>query len=474
MTDTVATEYKPVADDFTRVTTFESVEQISRPSLSYWQDAWIRLKKNPRAITSLYIVIALGIFTLLGPMMWRVDPSLQDLGQISQPPSLPKKAEIVAPFQRWDGIVLKDFPAQPDGYSTSLPAPKDFKVYGEATTQRVRLTWDPVKGAGGYNIYRNQHKPISINDLGLPLGGTLGGNEVSYEDRLNLEAQTYYYSIVPTDGFDESDSYNSITVTPKLVITRDEAVSRGLVEDKGDVKPGDTVTMDFHPLGTDYLGRDMLARLMEGARVSLFIGIFAPLLFVSFGIAYGGFAGYFGGRIDAILMRIADFVVALPFLLFMILFKIAFGIGPGESGIFPMLIALVLLSWPATARLVRGQVLQIREEGFIEAARLLGAKHHYLVIRHIIPNTMGVILVTLTFAVPIAIFTEAFLSFIGMGVAPPTPSWGSMCNDGVKTMLSHPHELIFPAAFISITVLAFNLLGDGLTEALDSRMRSRE
>jgi len=217
----------------------------------------------------------------------------------------------------------------------------------------------------------------------------------------------------------------------------------------------------------------MLARLMQGARVSLFIGICAPFLFVMFGILYGGFAGYFGGQLDSLLMRFADFVVALPFLLFMILFKIAFGIGPGESGVLPMLIALVVLGWPGTARLVRGQVLQIRNNGYIDAARLLGAKDSYLIVRHILPNTMGVILVTLTFAVPGAIFTEAFLSFIGMGVAPPTPSWGSMCNEGVKTMLSHPHELIFPATFISITVLAFNLLGDGLTEALDSRMRSR-
>jgi oligopeptide transport system permease protein len=174
------------------------------------------------------------------------------------------------------------------------------------------------------------------------------------------------------------------------------------------------------------------------------------------------------------MMRFADFVVALPFLLFMILFKIGFGIGPGESGVLPMLAALVLLAWPATARLVRGQVLQIREQGYIDAARLLGAGNGYLILRHIIPNTIGVILVTLTFAVPNAIFTEAFLSFIGMGVAPPTPSWGSMCNEGVKTMLSHPHELVFPALFISVSVLAFNLLGDGLTEALDSRMRSRE
>ena len=155
-------------------------------------------------------------------------------------------------------------------------------------------------------------------------------------------------------------------------------------------------------------------------------------------------------------------------------FKIAFGIGPGESGVFPMLVALVVLLWPATARLVRGQILQIREQGYIRASQLLGASTPYLIMRHMIPNTLGVILVTVTFAIPSAIFTEAFLSFIGMGVAPPTPSWGSMSNEGIKTMLTTPHELFFPALFISVTVLAFNLLGDGFRDALDARMRNVE
>ena len=213
---------------------------------------------------------------------------------------------------------------------------------------------------------------------------------------------------------------------------------------------------------------------MAGARVSLFIGIGAPLCFVLFGVFFGSVAGFIGGKTDQVMMRFADFVVALPFLLFMILFKIAFGIGPGESGVMPMLVALVLLMWPATARLVRGQILQIREQGYISASQLLGAKTHYLILRHMLPNTLGVVLVTLTFAIPSAIFTEAFLSFIGMGVAPPTPSWGSMSNEGIKTMLTTPHELIFPAALISTTVLAFNLLGDGLRDALDARMRNRE
>ena len=458
--------------DFSPATRTSQVEQLTRPSLSYWQDAWIRLRKNIRAIISLYIIILLGLFTTVGPVVWQVDPALQDLNQVSQPPSLPKTALLVAPYERWNGVVIDDFPAQASEYLETVDTPTGLRAFDDPTTQRVRLIWDPVHGGSGYNIYRNQRYPENFNDLGLPLGGTFAGNEVSYEDRLSLESRSYYYSVVPTDGFDEYESFSIVEIVPRTSITLDEARSRGLLPE--DKTVGEEISLEFHPFGTDYLGRDMMARLMEGARVSLFIGIFAPLIYVLFGVIYGGFAGYFGGQIDALLMRFADFVVALPFLLFMILFKIAFGIGPGESGIVPMLIALVMLSWPATARLVRGQVLKIRVQGYIDAARLLGGRHHYLVLRHMIPNTIGVILVTLTFAVPFAIFTEAFLSFIGMGVAPPHPSWGSMCNEGVKTMLSHPHELIFPALFISITVLAFNLLGDGLTEALDSRMRARE
>lgn len=473
MIDSVTQPTKnPKPEDFELLKAQEQVEQITRPSLSYWQDAWVRLKKNTRALVSLWIIILLALFTLAGPTIWSVDPSLQDLNQVSQAPSMPKDAEVISNYAAWPGVKIDNYQS-PVTYSEIVSAPTSFRTAMPPNTQVVRLTWDRVAGADGYNIYRNNRQPRDFNDLGLPLGSVYG-DELSYEDRLSLESRDYHYSLVPTDGFDEYEIYTQLIVTPQLAITPDEALERRLIASVDEVSQGDIITIEFHPLGTDYLGRDMLARLMQGARVSLFIGVVAPLLYVLAGIAYGGIAGYFGGNIDAFLMRFADFVVALPFLLFMILFKIGFGIGPGESGVLPMLIALVLLMWPSTARLVRGQVLQIREEGYIEAARLLGAKDFYLIVRHILPNTMGVILVTLTFAVPAAIFTEAFLSFIGMGVAPPTPSWGSMCNEGVKTMLSHPHELAFPAILISITVLAFNLLGDGLTEALDSKMRSRE
>ena len=460
------------AEDFTPEPSTDSLEQLSRPSLSYWQDAWIRLKKNTRAIISLYLIIGLALFTVVGPWLWTKDPSAQDLDQISQAPALPKTALLVSDYEPWTPPIAQGHAAAPAGYPDTLDAVTGLATVGTPNTQSIRFTWLPVQDAGGYSIYRSESEPSGLQGLGLPLETIEAGNIGGFEDRLNLKSQTYFYSIIPTDGLDEFDVVTTLKVTPVQSITVSQALQRGLI-DPSDA-PGRSVMLAFHPFGTDYLGRDMLARLMQGARVSLFIGVVAPFIYVLFGVFYGGFAGYLGGKVDQFLMRFADFVVALPFLLFMILFKIGFGIGPGESGILPMLVALILLLWPSTARLVRGQVLKIREQGYIEAARLLGGNPSYLIARHIIPNTMGVILVTLTFAVPSAIFTEAFLSFIGMGVAPPTPSWGSMCNEGVKTMLSHPHELFFPALFISITVLAFNLLGDGLTEALDSKMRSRE
>ncbi len=329
------------------------------------------------------------------------------------------------------------------------------------------------EATGGYRVYRNLFPVGPEKAYGLPL--LMNMEKTWYEDRLDLRPTTYYYSVAPLDESGEhAGEVQTIELNLNRVITIDEARKRGLIGDEETPAPGATVELKLHPLGTDYLGRDLFARLMHGAQVSLFIGMVAPMLFVAFGILYGATAGFIGGAVDAVMMRFADFVVALPFLLFMILFKFIFQVEAGESGIMPMLVALVILSWPATSRLVRGQILQIREEGYIGASRLLGAKTNYLILRHMIPNTMGVILVTLTFAVPSAIFTEAFLSFIGMGVAPPTPSWGSMCNEGIKTMLTTPHELIFPAVLISITVLAFNLLGDGLRDALDARMRSRE
>lgn len=448
--------------DFAPLHSEREVQSLSRPSLSYWQDAWIRLRANRRALISLYIVFFMLVFTIVGPLLWTVDPASVDPDQISQPPGANREVFISAPYEPWDVGTI------------SVPA-AGMGLVGEATTQRIRMAWAPISGASGYRVYRNHYPVEAGKALGLPLVNILNAQETWFEDRLDLKSREYYYAVVATDSSGKRISEPvSAQATPQRVITADEAVSRGIAETDTPPEIGTALKLKLHPLGTDYLGRDMLSRLMHGARVSLFIGIFAPFAFVVLGIAYGAMAGFLGGLADQFMMRFADFVVALPFLLFMIVFKLAFSVEAGESGVNAMLIAMIVLLWPGTARLVRGQILQIREEGYVSAAKLMGAKTNYLVLRHMIPNTMGVILVTLTFAVPSAIFTEAFLSFIGMGVAPPNPSWGSMCNEGLKTMLTTPHELLFPAALISITVLVFNLLGDGLRDALDARMRSRE
>jgi oligopeptide transport system permease protein len=446
--------------DFSPVGTEREVHTLSRPSLSYWQDAWLRLKANRRALVSLFLVIGLLLFTLVGPWLWQVNPASQDLDQVSQPPGVDRSALIVDPYTPWLG---------------GATAGTGLRLAEPATTQSVRLAWDALPSARGHRVYRNLFPVGPELAYGIPRAEFFDNSTLTFEDRLDIKPGTYYYTIVALNADGSlSRETSALTVDVQRVTTVAEARERGLVANEAALVPGDRVELSLHPLGTDYLGRDMLARLMAGARVSLFIGIGAPLCFVLFGVFFGSVAGFIGGKTDQVMMRFADFVVALPFLLFMILFKIAFGIGPGESGVMPMLVALVLLMWPATARLVRGQILQIREQGYISASQLLGAKTHYLILRHMLPNTLGVVLVTLTFAIPSAIFTEAFLSFIGMGVAPPTPSWGSMSNEGIKTMLTTPHELIFPAALISTTVLAFNLLGDGLRDALDARMRNRE
>ena len=459
---------------FERVETpLANSQGITRPSLSYWQDAWHRLKSNPRALASLWLVVVLLAFTGAGPWVWRIDPAAQDRIQPGVAPGADRTAVIVAPYTTWYGPTIPVGPPFRSAADMTAPTERVW-VVGDATTQSVRIQWLPVPGASSYRVYRNVFDPPTTGTLGIDIAD-VPASRVSIEDRMHLEPRGYYYSVVALgpDGM-RAPAYRTVATFPARAITLSQATEHGLVDARGVAGLGQTVQLPWHPLGTDQLGRDILARLMHGARVSLFIGIAAAIMHVVLGTLYGAAAGLAGGWLDQLLMRFADFVVALPFLLFMILFRILFGVESGDSGIGPMLVALVLLSWPATARLVRGQILQIREEGYIGASRLLGAKTNYLVLRHMIPNTMGVILVTLTFAVPSAIFTEAFLSFIGMGVAPPTPSWGSMCNEGLKTMLTTPHELIAPAVFISVTVLAFNLLGDGLRDALDARMRARE
>jgi oligopeptide transport system permease protein len=218
--------------------------------------------------------------------------------------------------------------------------------------------------------------------------------------------------------------------------------------------------------GSDNLGRDLFTRVLYGARISLSIGIVASLINLTIGVIYGGISGYFGGRVDSIMMRIVDVLYGIPLLLYVILLMVV--LKPGLTNIF---IALGMVYWLRMARIVRGQVLSLKEQEYILAAKLIGASSRRIILRHLIPNSMGPIIVTMTLAIPEAIFTEAFLSFIGLGVAAPMASWGVLASEGVTSLRSFPFQLFYPALAISITMLSFNFLGDGLRDALDPRMR---
>ncbi|WP_426446809.1 ABC transporter permease [Paenibacillus sp. S-38] len=222
-----------------------------------------------------------------------------------------------------------------------------------------------------------------------------------------------------------------------------------------------------HIFGTDELGRDMLARILYGARISLFIGVAAALIDFGIGAAYGGIAGYFGGRTDQLMMRLVDLLYGIPYLLVVILLMVVMG-----PGLLTILAALTATGWLGMARIVRGQVLQLRSAEYVLAARTLGGSPWRVITRHLLPNTLGVILVQVTFSVPSAIFAEAFLSFLGLGIQPPLASWGVMANSGLPAVLSgHWWRLFYPALFISLTMLAFQLLGDGLQQALHPKRR---
>lgn len=240
-----------------------------------------------------------------------------------------------------------------------------------------------------------------------------------------------------------------------------------------------------HLFGTDNLGRDLLVRLMMGARISIAIGVIVSIIVVIIGVLYGTISAYFGGVVDTVMMRIVDILYAVPTMLIIILLRVVLrerleslfadnptlnAIGPGMISIF---IAFSLLYWLDMARMVRGQILSVKQLEYVNAARALGAKPWRIMTKHLIPNCIGVIIVTATLNIPVAIFTEAFLSFIGLGVSAPMASLGSLASDAVDVIYSYPYMLILPSVLISMIILSFNLVGDGLRDALDPRMKNK-
>lgn len=454
----------PSQDLFVKISSHATteVDTIQRPSISYWHDAWLRIKKNKLALASGIFIVALTVLSFLMPYFLEYSHTEQEVWNAHLPPSLGEEAVVVDDRNSWYEPVVVDESSESldvseDPAEGAPSAPAGLEVMAEPLSTSVAIKWQEVKGAEGYRIYRS----IEEDTLGVPVADT-EPNQLSFLDVSALKpGQEYIYRIVAFNLFEDSAPSQSLYVTPKLALLEDDAKR---IDPNATV--GSTIKTKAHYLGTDHLGRDMLARVLAGAQISLFIGFIAPLIYMFIGIIYGAVSGFLGGLIDDIMMRIADIVSTIPELLAVIMLQVFLG-----SGKWTLIIAMVMVAWARSARQIRGEVLKLREMEFVYAAQVLGTSFSKIIGRHLLPNVSGTILVLFTLAIPQAIFTEAFLSFIGLGIAPPDASWGTITKEGAKVFLTYPHELIFPATMICVTMFAFNMLGDGLRDALDPKLR---
>ena len=236
-----------------------------------------------------------------------------------------------------------------------------------------------------------------------------------------------------------------------------------------DVNARNAFISSAHWLGTDSTGRDLWVRIWMGARVSLSIGLIAAVVNMCVGAVIGGLCGFYGGKLDMIVMRIVDLLYGIPSLIITILVVMVLG-----KGIAPLIVAMCVVGWIGTCRFVRGEVYRIKEQDFVLAARVLGVPNFTIILKHMIPNILGMLVTNLCMAIPGAIFQEAFLSYIGLGITPPNCSWGVICKEGIQYLLYSPHQVLIPAFFVCTTMLALNLLGNGLRDAVDPRLRGTE
>lgn len=403
-----------------------------RASVSYWKDAWRRLKQNTVAMVALAVVIFLFLFAFVGPYL------------------------------------------MPYGYDEFNKGAENLHPYHYALEDQNRLDAEIAA--------RTQTEVLSVDEMIAKAEeeAAARGEKLSNVDKAKNRAQAK----VSTQNTDSSEEIDPEVLRKELGIKRRIfGYSKGELERKA---AGESVFP--HVFGTDMYGRDILVRVMYGARVSMSVGICAALLVLLIGAVYGSISGYCGGKVDAVMQRIVELIYSVPEMLVVLLIATALkpilteyvnsGSGPLKSfvgilgpNLISLFIAFGMLYWVTMSRIIRGQVLQLKEQEYVTAARALGASGGRIIRNHLLPNCIGQIVVTTCLQIPSAIFLESFLSYLGVGVSAPLPSLGSMATDALSGMYTYTYRLIIPAAVLSTMILAFNLFGDGLRDALDPKLK---
>lgn len=424
-------------DDFSAASSQEKEDFIQdRQSVSYWKDAWRRLKKNTVAMIALGVVIFLFLFAFLGP--------------------------VLIPY----------------GYDQFNKGAENLYPYHYTLEDQQRVDEEIAA--------RTQSEVVDIDQMieNAKAEAEAKGEKFSKKDEAILRAKAKT-AAKDTTASETEQSVDPDTVRKELGIKRHLfGYSADELERKA---AGESVFP--HIFGTDMYGRDILVRVMYGARVSMSVGVFAAILVLVIGALYGAISGYCGGKVDAVMQRIVELIYSVPEMLVVLLIATALkpiltdyvnsaGSGPIKSfinilgpNLISMFIAFGLLYWVTMSRIIRGQVLQLKQQEYVTAARALGASSGRIILRHLLPNCIGQIVVTTCLQIPSAIFLESFLSYLGVGVSAPLPSLGSMATDALSGMYTYTYRLIVPAVVLSVMILAFNLFGDGLRDALDPKLK---